>query len=205
MDVFEHPYLLLGPLAAVQGPAAALTAGALVGAGKVAFLPVWLIVVAAEVTVDSVLYFLGRSGQNRRVAGLLRRLGLTDALREQWTSAATRSMARLVFVAKAVDVLAGPAFLTVGLAGVSYRRFLGWVSAASAARAALLIGVGATLGARFHVSPVAVLACGLVLALLAIGVPLLVQTASRGGSDAARKSTKSPARRETRRSLSVSA
>lgn len=167
MDVLEHPYLLLGPLAIVQGPTAALTAGALVGAGKIAFLPVWLIIIAAEVGADTVLYVLGRSGNDRRVAKILRKLGLTDALRERWTGAATRSTGRLVFLAKAVDVLAGPAFLTVGLAGVPYRRFVAWATGAAALRAGLLIAVGATLARHVRVSPLAIFVGGLVVALLA--------------------------------------
>ncbi|MEV0394250.1 DedA family protein [Polymorphospora rubra] len=144
--VTEHPYLLLGPLVLVEGPAATVVAGSLVGAGLARFWPIWLIVVVADVLADSALYVLGRFGNHRRVAPLLGRLGLPTHRRRRLTVAVRRALPRVVLGAKVVDVAAVPAFLAAGLARTPYRRFVAWVAGASTVRAGLLIGVGVLFG-----------------------------------------------------------
>jgi membrane protein DedA with SNARE-associated domain len=104
--------------------------------------------VAADVAADSALYLLGRCGTRPRCGRLLRRLGLTDARRLRLTAAVTRNLPRVVIGAKAIDLAAVPAYLAAGLAGVPYRRFLSWVAAASAIRAAVLLGLGVLFGRR---------------------------------------------------------
>ncbi|GAB3992114.1 hypothetical protein GCM10029992_66620 [Glycomyces albus] len=144
--VTDHLHASLGLLVLVEGPAATVFGGSLVGAGLVAFWPILLIVVAAEVTADSGLYLLGRLGARPRVARLLRRLGLTAVRRERLTAVINGDLPRVVACAKAVDLAAVPAFLAAGLARVPYRRFVSWTAAASTVRAALLLAVGAVFG-----------------------------------------------------------
>lgn len=144
--VTDHPYAALGLLVLVEGPAATVFGGSLVGAGLVAFWPILLIVVVADVTADSVLYLLGRLGARPRVARLLRRLGLTAVRRERLTAMINDDLPRVVAGAKAVDLAAVPAFLAAGLARVPYRRFVSWTAAASTVRAVLLLAVGAVFG-----------------------------------------------------------
>lgn len=166
--VTDHLYAWLGLLVLVEGPAATVFGGSLVGAGLVAFWPVLLIVVAAEVTADSGLYLLGRLGARPRVARLLRRLGLTAARHERLTAMLNDDLPRVVAGAKAVDLAAVPAFLAAGLARVPYRRFVSWTAAASTVRAVLLLAVGALLGhsvAGLLDSPVVVLALAIALAV----------------------------------------
>ncbi|MBU2664898.1 VTT domain-containing protein [Actinoplanes bogorensis] len=138
--VLEHPYLVLGPLVLLEGPAATITAGTLVGAGLAVFWPIWLIVVLAEVVGDSLLYLLGRSARRPWVARLLRKVKL-DRL-------AAIPLPRLVITAKLVDVVALPAFIWAGLNRIPYRRFAAWVGATAAVRGTVLIGLGALLGSR---------------------------------------------------------
>jgi membrane protein DedA with SNARE-associated domain len=170
--VVDHPYALLGPLVLAEGPAATVLAGSLVGAGLAAFWPILLIVVAADVTADSVLYLLGRFGTRPGMARLLRRLGLTDTRRLRLTTAVTRNLPRVVAGAKAVDIAAVPAFLAAGLARVPYRRFVSWIAAASAIRAAVLLGAGVLFGrsaADLLDSPATAIALTVALAL-AVGL-----------------------------------
>ncbi|MBM2614038.1 VTT domain-containing protein [Actinoplanes sp. LDG1-06] len=138
--VLEHPYTLLGPLVLLEGPAATITAGTLVGAGLAVFWPIWLIVVVAEVVGDSLLYLAGRSARRPWVARWLRKLKV-DRL-------AAVPLPRLVITAKIVDVVALPAFVWAGLSRIPYRRFAAWVGATAAVRGLVLIGLGALLGSR---------------------------------------------------------
>jgi membrane protein DedA with SNARE-associated domain len=71
-----------------------------------------------------------------------------------------------------------PTFLAAGLAGIPYRRFVGWVASASAARAALLLGIGVLFGreaADLLASPGTAVALTLGLAVCVGGVHLLVR------------------------------
>ncbi len=176
--VIDHPYALLGPLVLAEGPAATVLAGSLVGAGLAAFWPILLIVVVADVAADSLLYLLGRCGNRPLVARLLRRLGLTEERRRRLTGAVTRNLPRVVIGAKAVDIAAVPTFLAAGLAGIPYRRFVGWVASASAIRAALLLGAGVLFGreaADLLKSPGTAIALTLAVAVCVGGVHLLVR------------------------------
>ncbi|MFI5839372.1 DedA family protein [Catenuloplanes sp. NPDC051500] len=166
MNLFEHPYALLGPLVLVEGPAATVTAGSLVGAGLARFWPVWLIVVLADLAGDSVLYLLGRFSHQRRAAVLLTRMGLTDERRARFTAAVTRSLPRLVLTAKVADFLAIPAYVAAGVARVPYQRFAAWVAAGAAVRGAVLLGLGALIGSRFHGNVLLLTSCVAVAALL---------------------------------------
>ena len=138
--VLEHPYLVLGPLVLVEGPAATIAAGTLVGAGLAVFWPIWAIVVLAEVVGDSLLFLLGRWARRPWAARLLRKLRV-DRL-------AAMPLPRLVITAKLVDVVALPAFVSAGLARIPYRRFVAWVGATAAVRGLVLLGLGALLGSR---------------------------------------------------------
>ncbi|MFB6392902.1 DedA family protein [Polymorphospora lycopeni] len=176
--VTDHPYLLLGPLVLIEGPAATVVAGALVGAGMARFWPIWLIVVVADVLADSSLYLLGRFGNHRRVAPLLGRLGLPPHRRQRLTTAVRRALPRVVLGAKVVDVAAVPAFLAAGLARAPYRRFLAWVAGASTVRAALLIGAGVLFGqevAHLLTSPGTGLAVAAGLALAVVATHLITR------------------------------
>ena len=85
---------------------------------------------------------------------------------------------RAVFSGTLSDLAAVPAYLAAGLAGVPYRRFLGWVTAASAARAAVLIGLGVLFGrqaADLLNNPVTAIALTVALAVFVTLAHLVVR------------------------------
>jgi membrane protein DedA with SNARE-associated domain len=176
--VTDHPYALLGPLVLVEGPAATVLGGSLVGAGLALFWPILAIVIGADVLADSALYLLGRLGNRPRPARLLRRLGLREHRRARLTAALHGNLPRTVASAKLVDIAAVPAFLAAGLARIPYRRFVGWVAATSAVRAVVLLGLGVLFGRQaaglLH-TPGAALGLAVLLGLLAGAVHLIVR------------------------------
>lgn len=180
------PLLVLGPAMVLEGPVATLVAGAMVGVGLLGWWPAWGVAVAADLVMDSLLYAIGRSGTGSRGARLLRRLGLTDARREQLNDRIGTHLPRVVLGAKLVDIGAVPAFLAAGLAGVGYRRFLAWNAPATAVRAAVLLGLGALVGSRLsstvRADPwlVALVGIALGLTLLAIHAAVTRIAARRG-------------------------
>ncbi|MEQ3548848.1 VTT domain-containing protein [Pseudonocardia nematodicida] len=156
----------------LEGPVVTVVAGSLAGAGLLSWWAVWLVAVIADVVSDTVFYLLGRSGRDSRVAPLLVRLGLTDRRREKVSVAVQDNLPRVVLGAKLVDIGAIPAFLTIGLAGVQYRRFLAWVVPVSAVRGAVLVGFGWLVGGRFAAEladrPWIIVAAGLAAGLVLV-------------------------------------
>lgn len=132
----------------VEGPVVTVVAGSLAGAGLLAWQAVWLTAVLADVASDSVLYALGRAGEQPRVRPLLARLGLTDERRDLLREKIDGNLGGVVVAAKFVDVGAVPAFLAIGLSGVPYRRLLRWVVPTAVVRVALLLGLGWLAGAH---------------------------------------------------------
>ncbi|GAA4966000.1 hypothetical protein WHI96_20900 [Pseudonocardia tropica] len=139
--------LFLGVL--VEGPVVSVVAGSLAGAGLLDWWVVWSVAFAADVVADTVFYVLGRGGRRPAIAPLLVRLGLTERRRDALRAKVGGRPGRLVLGAKLVDVGAIPAFVAIGLAGVSYRRFVAWVVPLTAVRSALLVGIGWVVGGRF--------------------------------------------------------
>lgn len=139
-------HLTLAALMLLEGPVTTVAAGSLVATGVLALVPVWALAVCADVVGDSLLFLLGRCGRHRRVSPLLIRLGLSGARADRLQDRVGRHLPRVVVGAKLVDLGAVPAFLAAGLAGVRYRRFLGWIALTSAVRAAVLVALGLLAG-----------------------------------------------------------
>ncbi|MEQ3549289.1 VTT domain-containing protein [Pseudonocardia nematodicida] len=174
---------VLFPVMLVEGPVATLVAGSLVGAGALGWWPVWLAATAADLIADSLLFLLGRYGTGRRTERLLGRLGLTAARWQELRTAVRSQLPRVVIGAKLVDVGAVPAFLATGMAGVPYRRFLAWNAPLTAARAAVLTGLGALLGGqladRVVAQPWLAVVAGLALGLALLAVHTVIARITR--------------------------
>ncbi|WP_444948043.1 DedA family protein [Micromonospora ureilytica] len=178
--VEHHPYAVIPLLVMAEGPAATVFAGSLVGTETASFWPILLVVVCADVTVDSLLYLFGRLGARPIFSRLLRRLGLSHERRGRLTAAVRRNLPMVVWNAKVADLAAVPSYLAAGLARVSFQRFLAWVAAFSVLRAALLIGLGVLVGGRaaeLFASPGSALVMASALALTVMFVNLFVRHA----------------------------
>lgn len=179
----ESPLAVLWPAMLLEGPVATLVAGSLVGAGTVAWWPVWLASTTADLMADSLLFLLGRYGHGPRTTRLLRRLGLTESRWQDLRTTVGTQLPRVVVGAKLVDIGAVPAFLATGMAGVSYRRFMVWNAPVTAARAALLTGAGALVGHRLAdtitTQPWLVPVGGAAMGLMLLGIQAVVTRLAR--------------------------
>lgn len=75
--VSQYGYLVLFPIAVVEGPAVTLVAGALVASGQFDGLLVFAMLVAADLLGDALYYSLGRWGHTPFLERLEKRLALT--------------------------------------------------------------------------------------------------------------------------------
>jgi membrane-associated protein len=141
-----HPYLLLFPLVAVEGPLATLCAGLLVAAGLVSWPLAYPLVVAADLLGDAFYYLVGRSARRSRLRGHLPRFGLTDERLAELGRAFRKNEGKVLVGAKVADLAAIPTFVAAGLVRVGFGRFLAWTLAATLPKAALLMVLGFLFG-----------------------------------------------------------
>lgn len=65
--LMTYRYLILFPLAALEGPFIALAAGFLVSLGRLELLPTFAIVILGDIIPDSFYYYVGRFGNRKNV------------------------------------------------------------------------------------------------------------------------------------------
>lgn len=137
-----HPYLLLFPMVALEGPIATICAGLLVSVGLMSWPFALAVAVAADISADTLYYLLGRSARYPRAGRHLARLGLTQEKLATMEASFRRNDARALVGAKIADFAAIPVFVAAGLTKVGYGRFLMWTLAATVPKAGVLMVFG---------------------------------------------------------------
>jgi membrane-associated protein len=144
-----YKYLILFPLAVVEGPILAVIAGLLCIEGFLNPVIVYPIIVFGDITGDSLLYALGRWGKAQRPGRWYRLIGLTAGKIER---------ARTYFAANPVRTVSLPKIiLGVGVAGiflagnsrVPYRKFLAVCLGTSAMQYTVYLGIGLLFGRAY--------------------------------------------------------
>ncbi len=143
-----HPYLLLFPLVALEGPLATICAGFLVSAGFMSWPLAYALAVTADLTADTLYYLLGRSARHPRVGCLLHRVGLTQERLAAMEVAFRSKEARTVVGAKVTEIAAVPMLITAGLMKMGYGRFLAWNASVALLKTGVLLAVGFFAGGQ---------------------------------------------------------
>lgn len=153
----------------VPSEATVIAAGALAGAGELAFAVVLLAGAAGAVLGDNVAYLLGRAGQGPLVGRLLG----SPAWRERIGRAETKLTRRagtIIVVSRFIPGGRTATMLSAGLIGLSWRRFIVYDLVAGTAWAAYASVIGVVGGKAFADKPLHALlvAFGLAAALMLV-------------------------------------
>lgn len=151
----------------VPSEATVIAAGALAGAGELAFAVVLLAGAAGAVLGDNVAYLLGRAGQGPLVGRLLG----SPAWRERIGRAETKLTRRagtMIVVSRFIPGGRTATMLSAGLIGLSWRRFIVYDLVAGTAWAAYASVIGVVGGKAFADKPLhaLLLAFGLAAVLM---------------------------------------
>lgn len=151
----------------VPSEATVIAAGALAGAGELAFAVVLLAGAAGAVLGDNVAYLLGRAGQGPLVGRLLG----SPAWRERIGRAETKLTRRagtIIVVSRFIPGGRTPTMLSTGLIGLGWRRFIVYDLVAGTAWAAYASVIGVVGGKAFADKPLhaLLLAFGLAAVLM---------------------------------------
>jgi membrane-associated protein len=144
----RYSYLLLFPLALLEGPVVAMLAGVLVAARLLNGPVAYLVIVLADLTGDSVYYLLGRWGRHPAVAPVLRRLGGTAEHLERLERALHRHGPRAFLAAKLSHFMVVPFLVATGVARLRYPRFLAYDLLPTLPKSACFLVLGVAFGGQ---------------------------------------------------------
>ncbi|MEI9966570.1 MAG: DedA family protein [Candidatus Moraniibacteriota bacterium] len=151
VDLLQHyRYLILLPVAAVEGPTVTIIAGFLVSLGVLHFWAALVTVILADICGSTFLYLVGRSGRKFSDSWLFRRLGATEErlrrLEEHFFDHAGLSLV----IGKISHAVGSVALLAAGAARYPYPRFLAYNALAQVPLATILLILGYYFGETYQ-------------------------------------------------------
>ena len=168
----QYRYLILFPLACIEGPMLGFITGSLMPLGYFHPVPLFVALVLADVIPDIAYYFLGAWGSNNAFAQrILTKAGLTaervEYVRTLWHTHTTKAM----LFTKFSYGLSAPLLIVAGLVHLPLRRFVAWSVVLAAGQYAVLITLGYFFGSSFSlIENVFARVQILVIAVVVIGV-----------------------------------
>ena len=146
----QYRYFILFPLACFEGPMIAFVAGTLIPLGYFSPLPLFVVLVLADVIPDIAYYFFGRWGKEK---SLIEKVGpklkITperfEMVRELWHTHPFKTMA----ITKFAYGLSTPLLITAGLAHLPFNTFWRYSAILAAFQYSVLTGLGYFFGGYF--------------------------------------------------------
>jgi membrane protein DedA with SNARE-associated domain len=146
----QYRYLILFPLACIEGPMLGFITGTLIPLGYFSPLPLFVTLVLADIIPDVAYYFLGRWGNNKAVVEKWgHKIRLTperfELLRKLWHTHTVKAM----MITKFSYGISTPLLITAGLVQVPFNRFWKWSAVLAAAQYSVLMALGYFFGGYF--------------------------------------------------------
>jgi membrane protein DedA with SNARE-associated domain len=146
----QYRYLILFPLACIEGPMLGFITGTLIPLGYFSPVPLFVTLVLADVIPDIAYYFLGRWGNNQAVVEKWgHKIRLTperfELLRKLWHTHTIKAM----MITKFSYGISTPLLITAGLVHVPFNRFWKWSAVLAAAQYSALMALGYFFGGYF--------------------------------------------------------
>jgi len=146
----QYRYFILFPLACFEGPMVAFVAATLIPLGYFSPLPLFVVLVLADVIPDITYYFFGRWGREK---SLIEKVGpklrITperfEVVRNLWHTHPFKTMA----ITKFAYGLSTPLLITAGLAHLPFNTFWRYSAVLAAFQYSVLIGLGYFFGGYF--------------------------------------------------------
>ena len=141
--IIHYKYLILLPLATLEGPAVSLIAGLLVSLGYLEPVPSFCIVLVGDIVPDLTYYYIGRQARNRPFLGrfskhlafLSRHLKMLETL---WLEHGRKTM----FVSKLAYGLSAPLLMSAGLTNMPVKRYIAYVVPIAVFKCAAIMALG---------------------------------------------------------------
>lgn len=140
--IIHYKYLILFPLAAIEGPAVSLVAGLLTNLGYLNAVPAFSIILLGDFLPDLAYYFIGRKARNRTVDGFGKHLAFLSShlklLETLWHQHGRKTM----FVSKLAYGLSTPLLISAGLTNMPAKRYISYVLPVCIVKCAVIMALG---------------------------------------------------------------
>ena len=151
--LIQYRYLVLFPLAAIEGPIIALFAGFFVYLGYFQFVPAFLILILGDLIPDTIYYFIGRFGNKKRLIEkysarsnlVSRNFNLIEKL---WRDHGRKTM----FFSKLAYGLSTPFLISAGLVNMPWKTFISYTLPITMIQYAAIMIIGFYLGHSYKLA-----------------------------------------------------
>ncbi|MDB5237955.1 MAG: alkaline phosphatase [Candidatus Kaiserbacteria bacterium] len=150
--LLEYKYLIMLPLAVIEGPILSMVAGFFIRAGELSLIPVFITLAAGDLIGDTLWYWLGRSYGHRFVS----RFGKYVSISEDNIATLQRVFQRyhtpiLLFSKLTMGLgFPGATLFTAGLSRVPFWRYMALNTIGQVIWTAFLIAIGYYLGQLYQ-------------------------------------------------------
>jgi membrane protein DedA with SNARE-associated domain len=146
----EYRYLILLPIAAVEGPTVTIISGFLVSLGVFGFWSAFLVIVLADVVGSTFLYLVGRSGRNLTGYWFFAKIGATPENLKTLETRFFEHAGPSLMLGKISHALGSVALIAAGAARYPYPRFLGYNALAQWPLTIILLVLGYYFGEAYR-------------------------------------------------------
>jgi membrane-associated protein len=147
--LYTFKYVMLFPLAVVEGPILAVIAGFLCIQGLLNPLIVYPIIVIGDICGDSLVYALGRWGGSRRQGRWARLIGLSQDKIERARTYFTGNPVKTVSLSKLILGVGVAGIFLAGNSRIPFRTFIVVCLVTSAAQYTVYLGIGLLFGRAY--------------------------------------------------------
>jgi membrane-associated protein len=145
--LITYKYILLLPLAIIEGPVLALIVGIIVKLGYLNFYAAFIVMILGDFLPDTFYYHLGRHSNNWNFAQkIMKKLDNTSVIEKAWK----RHMVKTLFVSKLAMGIAPALLMTAGRAEVPYRKYIGLALLITITQYGFFIFCGYTIGYSYN-------------------------------------------------------
>ncbi|MEO6356534.1 MAG: DedA family protein [Ferruginibacter sp.] len=150
IDLLSHyKYLILLPLAVVEGPILAVIAGLLCSQHLLNPVYTYVIIVAGDVTGDSIVYTFGRWGKSPALRKISKWFGFTDAKMERARIFFEANPNKTISLSKIILGVGVAGIYMAGHAKIAYNKFIGICLITSALQYIVYISTGFLFGEAY--------------------------------------------------------
>src|SRR5262249_14736772 len=114
--LLAYRYLVLFPIAVIEGPIIAIVAGSLAANNQLNFMGAYLIIIAGDLVGDSFYYLLGRYSRTRTIRFWGHRIGLAEEHARKVDQHFEKHAGKTLFLGKLAFSLEIPVIISAGLA-----------------------------------------------------------------------------------------
>ncbi|MCX6813212.1 MAG: hypothetical protein NTV77_01855 [Candidatus Azambacteria bacterium] len=142
----KYGYFILFPLAAIEGPIVSLVVGFLIYLGYLKFLPAYVILLLGDLIPDTIYYYIGRFGSERK---FMEKYGpRLNLIKKLWQEHGRKTM----FLSKLAYTLSVPFLISAGLVKMPYRKFISYAFPVTLFQYGVIMAIGYFLGHSYKLA-----------------------------------------------------